>query len=296
MNTGAAVTRSWPARLLVLYPPRWRARYGDEFGLLIADLLDHGRPAVPMAADVLGGAAAAWLAERGIDMTQRSRGALIAVLWNWVAFAAVATWFGHDLGVYPTASAAAQLAVSHPFVPDTYHVLLAAGSVGVAATAIAAAAFAVDAARQAWREGRRSTFVLMAVPPVVAAAWLAGARLLPAGNHSAPALALSVAWLLAGLAGLAGSTQAVVTVINRSEFSERTWRIGGAGAAAVVAAMAAATGATIAWGVVVRTSLAHPGDASGWLVVTAILAVTTVRAVLALLGGRHEPAEQPAVA
>jgi uncharacterized membrane protein len=296
MSDRPAVTSSWPARLLICYPPHWRARYGEELGLLITDLLDHGRPAVPMAADVLGGAVAAWISERGTGMTQRSRGALIAVLWNWVAFAAVAAWFGHDLGSYPTAIEAQQMMVSHPAVPDAYHVLMASGSVGVVATAVAAIAFAIDAAKHAWRQGRRSTFVLMAVPLVVAAVWLGGVRLLPFSEHTASGLALSVTWLLAGVAGIAVSTQAVVTVVKRSEFSERTWRIAAAAAAAVVAAMFVATGATITWGVVARTSLAHPGDASGWLVVTAILAVTTVRAVLALLGGRLEPAEHPAVA
>jgi hypothetical protein len=46
----------------------------------------------------------------------------------------------------------------------------------------------------------------------------------------------------------------------------------------------------------VLCNLIFPKLSLYWLVVTAILAVTTVRAVLALLGSRHEPAEQPAVA
>ncbi len=229
-------------------------------------------------------------------MSERSEDALISVLWNWVAFAAVAAWFGHDLGIYPTAPVAQELAATHPVVPDAYHVMYAAGAVGVAVTAVAAVLFALDAGRFAVRSGRRRMLALMAVPVLVAAVWIGGLRFIPAGAHSAGNLALATGWLLLGIAGIAVSTQAVASVIRSAEFGERTWRVGGAAAAAVVAVMAVATGATIIWGIAVRTSLAHPGDATGWLVVTAIMAVTTGRALLALARTRREPDRQAAVA
>jgi hypothetical protein len=221
---------------------------------------------------------------------------VISVLWSWVAFAAVAAWFGHDLAIYPTASAAQQIAVTHPAAPDAYHVLYAAGVVGVAATVIAAVVFAADAARYAWRCRRRSTFVLMAVPPVVAAGWLGGVQLIPSGNSSIGHLAIATAWLLLGVAGIAVATQAVVSIVNSTEFDERTWRVGGAAAAAVTAAMVVATGATITWSLVIRSTQAGNGNDS--LIVTAIMAVTTVRAVLALISTRRAvPApDGPAVA
>lgn len=289
--------RAWPAALLVVYPPDWRARYGDELDLLIADLRSGGRAPIPMAFDLLCGAVAAWVTiERRTLMSERSRNALISVLWSWVAFAAVAAWFGHDLAIYPSASAAQQIGVAHPAVPDAYHVLYAAGAVGVAATALAAVAFAIDAIGYARRCGRRGTFVLMAVPVVIAGAWIGGLRLLPAGNFTVGNLTLGVVWLLLGVAGIAGSTQAVITVIRSTEFAERTWRIGGVAAAAVTAAMVVASGATITWGVVERASQTHRGDVSGWLIVTAIMAVTTARAVIALISARKEAAAKPAVA
>lgn len=142
----------------------------------------------------------------------------------------------------------------YPVVPDAYHVLFAAGAVGVAATALAAVAFAIDAIGYARRCSRRSTFVLMVVPAVSASAWIGGLRLLPADNSTVGNLTLSVVWLLLGVAGVAGSTQAVVAVVRSTEFTERTWRIGGVAAAAVTAAMVVATGATITWGVVERAS------------------------------------------
>jgi len=230
-------------------------------------------------------------------MSERSKGALITVLWSWVAFAAVAAWFGHDLAIYPTASAAQQLAVTHPAVPDAYHVLLAAGVVGVAATAVAAVAFAIDAARYALRQRRRRTFTLMSVPLVVAALWIGGIQLIPSGSRSIGHLAISTTWLLLGVAGIAAATQAVVSVVKSTEFEDRTWRIGWAAAAAAAAAMVVATGATITWSLVIRTALARISGGADSLVITAIMAVTTVRAVIALISTRRAaPADEPAVA
>ncbi|HET7015344.1 MAG TPA: hypothetical protein VFI65_15605 [Streptosporangiaceae bacterium] len=275
--------RPWPVILLAAYPPAWRARYGAELEWLVSDLRAGGRAQLPMAFDLFFGAVSAWITTgRGALMSERSKDALISVLWNWVAFAAIGAWFGHDLGIYPTAISAQQIAILHPPVPDAYNVLMAAGSFGVLATAVAGLAFAFDAVRFAARTGQRRLFLLMAVPVVVAASWLGGTALLPA-VHSAGGLTVAVGWLLLGVAGIAASTQAVVTVIRKAEFEARTWRIGGIAAAAVTAAMVVATGSTIAWGIVERFSEAHPGDESGWLIVVAVMAVTTVRAVIALL-------------
>lgn len=296
-------SRRWPAGLVLAYPPGWRARYGDELELLIRDLRDCGRKPVPMIFDLLRGAVTAWArTKRGLVMSERSRNALITVLWSWVAFAATAAWFGHDLGIYPSRSAARQIALADSAVPDAFHVLIAVGVVGLAVTAIAAVPFAVEAARYARAQRRKGTLALMAVPPVVAAAWLGGLRLLTSGspaNGSAANghLTVGVFWLLLGLAGIAGATQAVSTIVRTTEFSKATWRIGAGAATAITAAMLVGTGATIVWGLAFRASQAHPGDATGWLTVTAILAVTTARAVIALIGSRRRAATaEPAVA
>jgi len=281
------VTRSWPASLLLAYPPEWRARYGDELELLVRDLRASGRNPVPMAFDLLRGAAAAWCGtRRGFTMSERSRQALITVLWSWVAFAATAAWFGHDLAIYPSRTAAPLIGRAHPAVPDAYHVLLAAGIAGLAATAIAALAFAVEAARAARAQRRYRTLALMAVPPVVAGAWLGGAQLLSGGTDTTTRMTFAVFWLLLGLAGIAAATQTVAKIVRATDFSAATWRIGTAAAAAVTAAMLVGTGATITWGLAFRAAQGHtPGDS--WLIVTAILAVTTGRAAIALIGSRR---------
>ncbi len=60
--------------------------------------------------------------------------------------------------------------------------------------------------------------------------------------------------------------------------------------------MLAGTGATIVWGLAYRASLGGASGAQGWLTVTAILAVTTGRAVIALAGSRRAASAEPAVA
>lgn len=297
-RTGARTSRpSLPSLVLAAYPPDWRARYGDEIGLLVSDLRDHGRRPVPMAFDLLRGAAAAWLrTKRGSAMSERSRSALITVLWSWVAFAATAFWFGHDLGIYPDRPTARQIAIAHPVVPDAYHVLIGVGVVGIAATAIAAVPFAIEAARRAREQHRNSVFVLMALPPAAAAIWLAGAALLSGTDQGTADMTVGVVWLLLGLAGIAGSTQAVARIVTTTEFSRATWRIGSAAAAALTAAMLVGTGATIVWGLAFASAHGHSVAGSGWLIVTAIFAVTTGRAALALIGTRRAPAAETAVA
>ncbi|HYS32579.1 MAG TPA: hypothetical protein VEM58_09980 [Streptosporangiaceae bacterium] len=293
-----ARTRPWPAMLLLAYPPSWRARYGDEVEVLVRDLHEHGRQPAAMAFDLIRGAVAAWCrTRRGSAMSERSRHALITVLWSWVAFAATAAWFGHDLGIYPNRGAARQIALAHPVVPDAFHVLYAVGIVGVAATVVAAVPFAIEAARYARANRANRTFALMAVPPVTAAVWLGGVRLLGHGSDSTARMTIAVIWLLLGLAGIAASTQAVARIVTTTEFAERTWRIGAGAAAAVAAAMLVGTGATIVWGLAYRASQGGASRAQGWLAVTAILAVTTGRAVIALAGSRRAAASaEPAVA
>jgi hypothetical protein len=291
-------TRPWPAGLLIAYPPDWRDRYGAELEMLVRDLREHGRNPIPMTFDLLRGAGAAWCRTRGgFTMSERSRHALITVLWSWAAFAATAAWFGHDLGIYPTRSIAQRIAASHQVVPDAYHVLVGVGIVGLAAMAVAAVPFALEAARYAREHHKNSIFALMVVPPAAAGIWLGGAELVGRAN-STRNLTFAVIWLLLGLAGIAASIQAVVSIVRTCEFSRATWRIGAGAATAIAAAMLVGTGATIVWGLAFRASQGHTASDSGWLIVTAIMAVTTARAVIALLGARRapDPAPAPAVA
>jgi hypothetical protein len=289
------MTRAWPDRLLIAYPPEWRGLYGEELEMLVRDLCKHGRSPLPMTFDLLRGAAAAWCrTRRGLAMSERSRQALTTVLWSWVAFAATAAWFGHDLGIYPTRNIARQIATAHQVVPDAYHVLIGIGVVGLGATVIAAVPFAFEAARYARANHRYSILALMTVPLLTAAIWLGGVQVMGRTGSTA-AMTVALVWLQLGLAGIAASIQAVVHIVRTCEFSRTTWRIGAAAATAVAAAMLVGTGATIVWGLAFHASQGHSAGTSGWLIVTAIMAVTTARAVIALLSARR-PAPTPAPA
>lgn len=106
----------------------------------------------------------------------------------------------------------------------------AAGAVGVAATALVAVAvaFAIDAIGYARRCGRRGTYVLMALPAVIGAAWIGGLRLLPAGRFSAGNLTLDVVWLLIVTAIMAVTTaRAVIALISTRRELAATARVPG---------------------------------------------------------------------
>jgi hypothetical protein len=57
--------------------------------------------------------------------------------------------------------------------------------------------------------------------------------------------------------------------------------------------MVVATGATITWSLVIRSALAGSGGGADSLIITAIIAATTVRAVIALIGARRAEAGEP---
>lgn len=293
MSRPRRVPRPWPEVLLAAYPAWWRDRYQAEMELLIDDLRADGHRQAAMAADLLFGAVAAWLNIGRTGMSERTRGSLITILWCWAICGGAAAFFGHDLSIYPTRALAARIDAAHPAVPAAFAALYVAGLVGIAATLVAAVAFAVPAARQAVRERRPGTLALMAVPPVSAAAWLAVLRFVIGPAGAGPVrLALGACWLQVGLAGAALSLFAVGRIVRATTFSAATWRVGVAAAMTVTIAMLVATGATLAWGVAIRTTPAPPADAAGWLTVIAIMAAATGRAVIAMLRAGQHPRQR----
>lgn len=286
-----------PGSLIVIYPPPWRRRYGDELEALIDDLREHGRRTAPIVADLLRGALTAWFTYRRVAMPEQRRSALLAVLWSWVPFAAIAAWYGRDLNVSPTRPLAAAAHRLHPGLVTAYHILVVAGAVAVAATAAAAVVFAVAIARNTPAERRSPTYALMAVPALIAVAWMGGVWWL-AHAHLAKSTGfpIFVTWLLLGVAGIAVATVVVTRLVKGAELPARTWQVGVSAAVTVTGAMVVATGAFLAWGVLMRDSQAVTGSAAdigGWLLVSAIMAVTAGRAVIALLSLGRPGAPQP---
>jgi hypothetical protein len=68
------------ARLLRWYPPRWRERYGDEFGALLRDSIEDGRGGPQLSLDV----ARAGLATRADDGARRRTLAAVLLTVGWI--------------------------------------------------------------------------------------------------------------------------------------------------------------------------------------------------------------------
>ena len=74
-------------RLVRMYPPRWRARYGDEFAELLADDIVERRAPLALTADVVRGATVARLREAGIgheplDAPEQIDASMTTLVWS----------------------------------------------------------------------------------------------------------------------------------------------------------------------------------------------------------------------
>jgi len=84
--------RRFDRGLVRLFPPSWRARYGEEFAMLLAD----GPTGPRRSINVVGAAAMAWLAPRHhlLPGTTRVRTSISVVAYAWTAMTAGALLFG----------------------------------------------------------------------------------------------------------------------------------------------------------------------------------------------------------
>jgi hypothetical protein len=86
-------------RLVRSYPPKWRARYGDEFVELLVEDLRERRRSLPLTADVLRGATVARLREAGVGdrplgPLEQLDASMTALVWSLAAcfLVGVAMW------------------------------------------------------------------------------------------------------------------------------------------------------------------------------------------------------------
>lgn len=92
-----------------------------------------------------------------------------------------------------------------------------------------------------------------------------------------------LAGVLAGVLGIAGSTLAVSKVITRGGYPDWAWRVGLAAAVTVTAAMAAGAVSTFARGPAAQPARPGPNvGIVGWILIAAIMMLTTLRAAWAL--------------
>jgi len=256
-------------RLLRWYPPRWRARYGEEMAALLEDTYSTHADVPPRVRVAL---ARAGLAERareaGLARSLRGpeeqlRAGAALVLWGWalvlVAGAMFATFSDNWLAGTPSADRA--------LAGGAYDVVVAAGVAGsvlvLLAASMAAPAFARFVAGGGWPVVRPR--VRRAVVATVAAVSLLGGLLAwahqltpPARNGGNPLY--GAAFVVVGVAtavAVGFATAAAVSVARRVEFTPRTLHTLGVTALAVAPLMLVVLGGTVTWWV--SESLHAPG-------------------------------------
>ncbi len=243
-------------RLLRVYPPAWRARYGEELASLIEELGAGERMSWRMRLDVVRGG----LTERvravglaGLPPRERAREGSLLVLYAWMAFVlgglGVQKASEHWTAVTPPAEQGLPRAA--------FDVLFVSAGIGAA---LVLAGLAVALPRLAgliraggWREIRRpivlaASLSLLAV--VITAGLVAWAHsLTPAARngHDAAYSGLFLAWVTLIAACLFAWAAAAAATARRLALPTRLLRLEAWLGAAVSASMTVITIATVVW-------------------------------------------------
>jgi hypothetical protein len=300
-------------RLLRLYPPGWRARYGEELEALIVEASGGERVPWRTRADVARAAAreraaAAGLGDGGAP-GERVRGGVLLVLCAWALFVAgglvVQRTSEHWQAVTPAADRALPSAA--------FAVLVGAAACGsvlvVAGAALALPSLIAFLRGGGWPQIRSRVIAATVVSEaaVVATVGLvAWASTLSAHERNGGDAAYTVAfaaWALLVLASLAAWTLAAVDAGRRLRLPDATLRaeawIGGA----VTAAMVAMTVAAVAWWASLASAApwflsGRPVGASGGAVAPALvvaIALMLAGVALAAAGTRQAVRALPAL-
>jgi hypothetical protein len=288
-------TRGRGPRLLGLYPPAWRARYGDELAALLEAMSADGRVPLPVRLDVAFGAArerlrAAGLRGDGVPPAERMRAGVLLVLCAWalavVGGAIVQKTAEHHHGTGLSAAAFAALVAA----------ACVAGLLVLATIAAAVPSLVALLRAGGWPRIRRpilraalvSALAAGATAGLVAWAHGLGPAQRDGGDGDGAYSAAFVAWAVLVTVALLAWTAAAVATARRLELPLAVLRAQTAIALGVSIAMTAITAATATW----WASVAGVGLDARLVVATALmLAATlaglagTVRAVIALDDG-----------
>jgi hypothetical protein len=242
--------------LLRLYPPAWRARYGEELEALILETTD-GRVPWRVRADVAIAAARERLRSAGLagdaPSGEQARAGTLLVLCAWALFvvagSVVQKFSEHWQAVTPAAQ--------RDLPAGAFDVLVAAafaGSALVVAGVVAAVPSLVrflraGGMRQVRRPVLAALSLTLAALPFSVAVILWAHRLSPAqrNGHDAAYAVVTALWALLLVACLAAWTAAGVAIARRLELSPALLRLESLLAAGVAVAMLAMTAATAVW-------------------------------------------------
>jgi hypothetical protein len=272
----------------LLYPPAWRARYGEE----IAVLLDDSGGGAGAVLSLVWRALPAWIwpPEHLHDRAGRMRASLGTVLAAWSALAGISLVFvqlTQFQGFMPA---------GHPIISWCYAIIDGAVAVSALSAAAGGLPLWLLMLRRARRERRpRDTFYLL-LPVIAPAGFLAGLLLMtrlaphPDGLSSTMFLAVVLAGFAAAAAACAGPILAMSRLRPRGPAVHLAVKAAGAAAASIVLAATASCIAAVGLSLWARDFAAYhqAGQVVGYLTVVVVgAAVATVgatRGVRATLG------------
>ena len=287
--------------LVRLYPRAWRDRYEEEF----VAMLEQGPMSIRDLFDITLGAVDAWLRpqmvyERRLVMVARMRGSVLAVLWAWAGLVVAGVGF-RKMTEYDDFVRAAR---DSALVGVAFDAVVVGAVVALVAVTVGGAPVAFVALRRALVEGRKDVPLLLCVPPLLGAGFVAYVLVIvdviyPALGRIAVQDTVNVALFLSlvgafVLAALA-SAWAVTAAVGRVEVGGRALRFALYLGAVATAAMAAVLVSTIVWGLALLAQapalfsgdegiLATPTYAT-WLAIVVVMAVSAGVAVVASIRG-----------
>jgi len=288
--------------VLVLYPPRWRERYGEEFASLLTDMADASPRAARagLIADAISGALDARRnPPGGRTMTDRIRRSIALVACAVVAFTIAGAGF-QKMTEYPDFRAAAR---QHAAIAASFDVLRAAAILAGIAVLAGGLPLAWSVIRQAITARRPDLIRLLLIPPAAVIGWLAVTVIIArsVGHqqvHSAANIAAAAAIALLGVIAAAACAWAAAALLRRAELTPRLLRPQVVPMAALSACMALVTGADITWGLALRTAdgaLFHSDNGlvatplpPSWAAGVVVLAAATVVAATATVRAARE--------
>ncbi|HUN33916.1 MAG TPA: hypothetical protein VMU95_18085 [Trebonia sp.] len=298
---------------LGLYPPAWRARYGDEVQALLEDSGAGVRAAASLAWHAVP--AWAWPARHLHDRPGRMRASLATTGMAWALLAGLAAVFV-QLAQAQGSSQALTLA-RHPVIQGSYWVFDGAVIVSVLAVAAGGLPLWVRMARDARGADRRPELAGLLAPAVVPVVFVAastvivglarrpGVRVVPWQARPVADLASGMigpwwflALVVAGLAAAAVSAAGPAVALRRLRPDGRAVVLATRAAGLAAAAMGLAGAASIV--AAVGLYLWAPADAGyhvGWQLAVYLPAVSLAAAVAIISSGRGlRAAREPAVA
>jgi hypothetical protein len=250
------------ARLLRLYPPSWRLRYGDELETLILDMSGGGRVPWRIRADVAatGGRERLRAAGLGGDSPDaRVRGGASLVLWAWALFVVAGAIVQKTSEHWQQALPAGSHTAATVAFGSLIGVAVAAAVLVVAGIALTLPALTRFAGAGGWAQIRRPVTRAVAITAgfVVATvglvAWAHGLSPRDRQGHDTAYTLVATVWALFGAGTLGAWTLAATRTAARLTLPASLLRVEARLATAVTAALGVIAAVTAVWWVSVAT-------------------------------------------